>query len=88
MQSVPPLGSVEYQMRDRSLPPLITIELRIDSGLQSLKITEEEVKVDSRALAQIFVLLYMPIRLKYYFVQIYCLIVIVLRNKDLVNRML
>ncbi|GMH40648.1 hypothetical protein BSKO_08552 [Bryopsis sp. KO-2023] len=44
VQSVPPLGVVEFQMRDRSLPPLITIELRVDSSLQSLEITEEEIQ--------------------------------------------
>lgn len=46
VQSVPPLGSIEFQMRDRNLPPIIEIELRVDSSLEALGITEEEAQVN------------------------------------------
>lgn len=33
VQTIPPLGRVDFEMRDRSLPPIIRVDLRLDSSL-------------------------------------------------------
>eukprot|EP00210_Caulerpa_lentillifera_P009009 g8599.t1 len=41
VQTIPPLGRVDFEMRDRSLPPIISVEVRVDSSLRDYEIDSE-----------------------------------------------
>jgi len=41
VQPIPPLGSVDFEMRDRSLPPIINVVVRVDSSLKSYSLDQD-----------------------------------------------
>ncbi len=44
VQTIPPLGAVEFEMRDRSLPPIISITVRIDSSLKEYQLDPTKIE--------------------------------------------
>lgn len=44
VQTIPPLGRVDFEMRDRSLPPIIRVDVRLDSSLGNYNIDSEVLK--------------------------------------------
>lgn len=47
VQTVPPLGGVEFEMRDRILPPIISFTVRVDSSLKEYEL--DTAKLESLA---------------------------------------